>query len=201
MRVLKCEIEDLPEHIAAIERYTHFYKVDIVKHGIRNQMIENTKKSYEPNSRTTPTKLVDDTGNTIQYMSFYYATSTTVTICLGAFLTVYGNKYYSVMEMWPNLDLQRNHYVPFMVKEDTTEVLYYQREGRARFTSNPTFTKLTKPGEPLEGWTVRILVKIPPYGMVEDELLAKWLVGYWNGIVPERMVITQIVKTNTSIKS
>jgi hypothetical protein len=84
-------------------------------------------------------------------------------------------------------------YVELAFNVATTEFLVYQRAARSRF-SNRLIKKYTEPGMPLAGWEISVIAEIPPYGVVEDELLAKWVVGRLNGLVAERMTITRLSK-------
>lgn len=191
MNVLRCQIEDLPGHIAAIERYTHLFNVDLIKSGIKDNLIKGTKESYYHNDNIVPTKLVDNDGNIIQYLRFYHGKTIPVTLLRGGFLSEYGSQHYKAIDLF-NVDIVKS-YLDYAITEKTTEVLTYQRMARSRFT-NEIIKQFTEPGMPLEGWKVRVVAKIPPYGVVKDKLLSQWLVGEFNGIVPDRMTITQISK-------
>jgi len=192
MKVLRCQIEDLPNHIAAIESYTHFFNIDIVQSGIRENMIRFTKEAYHnPDNNVVPTKLVDDTGNAVHYLLFYHGKTKPVAISKGGVLTEYGKEHYKAMDLFAP-DIIKS-YLELAFNKDTTEFLVYQRMARSRF-SNRLIKRYTEPGMPLEGWKVRVIAEIPPYGLIQDEALAQWVVGRLNGLVPERMTITQLTK-------
>lgn len=192
MKVLKCQIDDLPYHVAAIESYTHFFNIDIVQSGIREHMIKFAKDAYHnPDNNVIPTKLVDHTGNVVYYLLFYHGKTKPVAISKGGVLTDYGKQHYKTTDLY-NADIIKS-YVDIAFNENTTEFLVYQRTARSRF-SNRLIKKYTEPGMPLEGWQVSVIAEIPPYGVIEDELLAQWVVGRLNGLVPERMTITRLSK-------
>jgi len=192
MKVLRCQIEDLPNHIAAIESYTHFFNIDIVQSGIRENMIRFTKDAYyNTDNNVIPTKLVDDTENVIYYLLFYHGKTKPVAISKGGVFTEYGKQNYKSTDMYDK-DIIKS-YVDIAFNENTNEFLVYQRKARSRF-SNKLIKKYTEPGMPLEGWKVRVIAEIPPYGIIEDKVLAQWVVGRLNGLVPERMTITQLIK-------
>ena len=192
MQVLRCQIDDLPHHITAIESYTHFFNIDIVQSGIRENMIRFTKESYHnPDNNVVPTKLVDHTGNVVHYLLFYHGKTKPVAISKGGVLTEYGKEHYKAMDLFTP-DIIKS-YLELAFTEATTEFLVYQRAARSRF-SNKLIKKYTEPGMPLEGWKVSVIAEIPPYGVIEDELLAQWVVGRLNGLVPERMTITRLSK-------
>lgn len=191
MKVLTCQPEDLPKHLAEIENYTLLNKVDLVKTKIRDMMIELTKAAYVPNSNIIATKLVDDSDNALSYTCFYYGQTIPVVISKGAIITEYGRKRYTATELINKETLAM--YFSHVIRENTKEVLVYQRKSRSRF-SNKILINFTEPGQPLQGWKLRVIADIPPYGVVNDKLLAHWVVGPFNGIAPERMTITQLTK-------
>lgn len=190
MKVLRCQDEDLPGHIAAIERYTHLFKVEIAESGIRDKIIQHTKNYYN-NSNIIPTKLIDDNGNILQYVSFYRAMTVPTTLLRGGFLSDYGNEHYTSMDLMT--EYLFHMYLDFAMTDKTTEILVYQRMARARFT-NKVIRKLTVTGQPFEGWAVSIIADIPPYGIVKDNMLSQYMIGELNGMVPARMGIIQLKK-------
>jgi hypothetical protein len=195
MKVIRCNIEDLPNHINTIERYTHLLNVDIVTNGIRDHLIQYAKESYSnPDSNVIPTKIIDDTGNVLAYLSFYYAKTKPVVITKGGFLTEYGRQHHTPTDLYSSISMLGNYLdIIFATKKDTTEFLIFQRMARSRFNIK-VFKQLTEPGMPLQGWAVRVRAEIPPYGLIKDPLMARWVAGYFNGLIPERMTITQISK-------
>ena len=193
MKVLKCEIEDLPGHIAAIERYNYFYKIDIVESGMQNRMIAYTHHMYHnPDAGMVPFKIIDETGNAIAYVALYNGKTIPVTLVKGIFLSDYGNKHYVALDLL-NVNVMYV-FINYVIEEiGAKEVLVYHRIARARFT-NKFMKNLTASGLPLEGWEVSIIADIPPYGVVKDKLLSEYLVGRFNGTVPVRMGIIQLKK-------
>jgi hypothetical protein len=199
MKMLKCQIEDLPDHIASIKRYTHFYKIDLIETGIQDRMVAYTNNMYNnPSDTKVPFKVIDITGNAIAYISFYHGKTTPVTLVRGAFLSDYGNKHYVATDVLLNLDIVCSFLSYIIEERGSKEILVYQRTARARFTSE-FIKKLIAPKLLLDGWTINVVVKIPPYGIVKDKVLTDYLVNQYNGKVSERMSIIQIIKTDTIV--
>jgi hypothetical protein len=192
MKVLKCQLEDLPDHIAAIQTYTHFFNIDMVSTGIRNGMIWLTTQAYHSTDGSImPTKLVDDTGQVVLYLMFCYGKTMPVSYSKGLVMTEYGKQHYK-LESFYSAEVIRE-YLEFAFKEDTKRFLLYQRKARSRIT-NKILKSLTGPGLPLEGWKISVIADIPPNTKAEDELMGKWVIGRLDGIVPQRMTVTQLTK-------
>lgn len=190
MKFVPCTPETKDRMIALIKSYTHVYGVDIVECGSQELHIQFINHYSENNPNILIGECVDDDGEVLSIIGFYFAETMPVCLIRTGFHTKIGLQRNTVPQ------LQRKMIVGIwdeITKRDVTEIYFVQRAARSRqltdmFKNDEEFKVI------FEDWEIRDYEHIEPFSYAKNELLGVYLLGPMNGIIPKPMVIKQMYK-------
>lgn len=196
MKYVTCTPETIPRVIELVKTYTHVYGVDVIECGIQDLHVAFLNHSSS-DPRIVVGELIDDDGEVLSTNSFFFAETMPACIARSGFHTKVGLQRYGALGLVKKI-IEMGFYI--IRERGATECYWVQRTGRAR-QIDTLFDDLTLPGKTMEGWVVRDLEYIEPFGRANNELLGTYLLGPFNGIIPKPMVIKQLYKKDAYRKN